>query len=425
VSRGMRVVVGCVLVAVIAAGIAAAWAAQSRDASAAGRCISAWNNPTDQTVDAYYAPPTAFSSGRRLGFVSRRAAVTQGSICLMWFDVGHGWAYSFAATQNNESPVITGWSGNGSLVPADVVNLVWNACQRDDGTLAAGLGSCPPHDPRVKPRPLVAELEYRLVQGVLGNTQDLGFSPFWLGTRFRGALLQPTASDDRQEIDYRVWYHGRSFMVFVYTYHPQLDTTPSCLSDASACAAGASGPKVLFRRDTAGLTLVVAYYQSMAEGEARAPFPPAVLRQIRRALHRPTQLQLLEVRPPETGTGSSLRVGHGVDPLQPRRPLGFGHTWLGLQATVLRNTPPGVGVVRYGHRSAPGRLYVVTYRPADVRCGQSGCPMSPQPPPGQARRYGSPMETWELADAWVTVILAPHPQLVTLPYRSNQTPRPL
>jgi hypothetical protein len=35
------------------------------------------------------------------------------------------------------------------------------------------------------------------------------------------------------------------------------------------------------------------------------------------------------------------------------------------------------------------------------------------------------METWELADAWVTVILAPHPPLVKLPYRINQTPRPM
>jgi hypothetical protein len=393
---------------------------QGDDASAQSRCISGWNSPGNGQLDTTYGPPAAFSSGPSLGFVSLRASVVAtGADCLVWFDLGHGWAYSFATVRNNESPIILGWSGSGNPIPAKQAGIAWNTCQQDDGTLEAGVHSCPGHNQRVRPRPLFDELEYHRVQAVIGNVQDSGVYPFWLGPRFHGALLEPTASDQRQEVDYPVWDHGRDFTVLVYTYHPRLGATPSCLLDASACAVSArGGPTVLFRQDTETATVVVAYLEPVAVGQTPTPFPVSVLRQVRRALDQTTAIGLLNIHPPTQPASPAPVAGHGVDPLQPRRPLWFGQTMSGLHATVIRTTPPGLGVVRYGSANAPNRVYLATYRPIGARCVQQGC-ATPPPPPTELLHYGTPIQTWALADAWVMLILAPHPHNVKLPDLPN------
>jgi hypothetical protein len=122
-------------------------------------------------------------------------------------------------------------------------------------------------------------------------------------------------------------------------------------------------------------------------------------------------------------TGADPSSGHGIDSAQPRRPLWFGPTIGELQATIIHG-PPGVGLVLYGAPNAPGRLYVATYRPLGATCVHGSCAMPPQPPPRQLLHYGKPLEMWALDNAWVTVILAPHPNQARLPDLSNATPTP-
>jgi hypothetical protein len=101
-----------------------------------------------------------------------------------------------------------------------------------------------------------------------------------------------------------------------------------------------------------------------------------------------------------------------IDSQRPRRPLWFGPTIAGLRASVITDSPAGVGVVRYGSPDATGRFYVVTYRPLPKQCGALGC-VSPPPLPRQLLRYGREThQTYLLADEWVTTILAPQPAAV-------------
>jgi hypothetical protein len=384
----------------------------SGSASAQSRCISAWNDLASGQYGTA-SDPLELTSGEGLGFVSERVSVwPTGRDCHVRFDLGGGWAYSFATVRNSESRDIEGWTGEGTPFPARQAGIVWNGCQRDDGTIEAGLHSCPPHDPQVSPRPLAAELGVNVLQGVQGNAEGAGVYPYWLGPRFRGAYPEPTASDGRQEIDYPVWYRGSHSRVYIYTYHPRLGATPTCLMDESACAADPNGgPHLLFRKDTGDVTVLVAYLSGRP--------PAAILDQIHAALKQTTRLQLASIHPPPTG--NEPQPGHGVDPTQPERPLWFGPTLAGQRATIIHG-PPGVGLVRYGTPHAQRRIYVATYRPLGATCGNQGCALAPQPPPKQILHYGKLLGMWSLDDAWVTVILAPHPHHVKLPDKTTRRP---
>jgi hypothetical protein len=244
---------------------------------------------------------------------------------------------------------------------------------------------------------------------MLGNAQDHRYYPFWLGLRFRGAIAGTTATSDRLDVSYSLRYAGRAFGVYVWTYHPRLVAAPECPFENSTCKT------VLIRRDSPGATVIVGYNELVGFGEVGIPFPAAVRQQISDELRQTTQFELLSVHPPTTGpTSTAAQAPTRVDTHQRRRWLWLGEALLGLHASIVRDSPAGVGVVRYGSPDADNRYYIVTYKPVEGICGELGCP---PPVPSELLGYGTTLQTWLLARGWLSVILAPHPAQVRLPAR--------
>jgi hypothetical protein len=215
----------------------------------------------------------------------------------------------------------------------------------------------------------------------------IGGIPYWLGAPFRGTWPDAHPEGDLAVVGYTVRDRGRPVTVTITTgYAPKIPSS-------------AVSGHVVLRAHPEDTTAIVT---------ATRPVSPALRRAVRRHLRPflhsdPDAKQL-----PGDVQAAPTRIDHS----QPRRSLWFGLEIAGLRATVVAS-PAGVGVIRYGAPSTPGRFYVVTYRPLPKKCGSVGC-ASPPPLPEELRRYGRETHaSWILGDGWVTTILAPHPHRAT------------
>ena len=350
-------------------------------------CVDAWNAHGGFAPDeiAEREPALSWEAGARpaytphlagasLGFISVRAEVrAREGGCSVLFDLGGGGVYVIDAAVEY-APRFWTWAGRAETASTASEDPVWNACQRDDGTLSLG-GDCR-HDSQVAGRDITNEIERRYIEQVA----DLGGFPYWLGPRFLGARPEPVLSDQAEgAVAYTLQADDGPLTLRVLTYRPPRREIR------------VRGFEVV-RADPADATVLV-----LAD---TAP-PPEVRMAVRKAL-RP----FLRTDPyAEQISGDLGEEPTRIDTSVRTRTYWAGPAVAGRQAELVDSAPAGAGVVRYGEPGASRTFYIVTYKPRKkTRCSRLGC-VSPPPLPASLERFGARVET-TLLDDWVIDVLA-------------------
>jgi hypothetical protein len=351
------------------------------------RCVAAWNahggfspaevaqeTPAEPFMEVARPVYTPHLSGASLGFLAPRAEISaSGRRCAVLFDVEPRNVYVVAARAFGE-PRFWIWRGAGELKRKDSPEPVWNACQRDDGTLVVAY-SCPPAT--VAPRPVRDELE----RGHLQQLADVGGFPYWLGETFAGARPVPVESSRAESaVRYRLEDGGHRLTLTVLTYRPP---------ERSRKARGV----VVARAEPEDATVVVVSDRDASDSLRRA---------VGRAL-RPfisTQPDAPQV------PGDIKEEPTRIDVSAPVRVFWDGPIFEGFAGEIVSGGPTGASVVRYANATAS--WFIVTYTPRKKKhCSRLGC-VSPPPLPAVLRRYGRVVETILPGDL-VIVVLARRP----------------
>lgn len=211
----------------------------ARPSLTADDCVAAWNGGTLQVTSDASAEHT-----RRVGLIGRNVLVVPGQgDCDISFQLAGGEVQTFRGGASNVSVddirrgvafdrlgefAQSGPEFASLRDPAVTPGAGWNACQADDGMLHAA-GRCPPHNPAVRPYPLLKQdIDYiRSLVRATPRTPKL-----WLGLRFQGSLplvvgtVHAGTPNALTDIRYSASINGRLWSADIITTPRTLDRIP-------------------------------------------------------------------------------------------------------------------------------------------------------------------------------------------------------